>query len=127
MTETTVLSLRDCKQSLDALTPRWRRLLHASEGYIQHTKRFLNSYLQQESAKAFPPALALLPGIGTPPYSLYRLTGFDRLHVMDLGIIRKYYGHLNDIFEQTENYCGGIPKSTIIAICNGRMKDLPPA
>eukprot|EP00171_Calliarthron_tuberculosum_P010077 IDg10077t1 len=46
-------------------------------------------YLDRVSAICFPPALAAMYGLGTPPFQLYDAVGFDKLRMLHLGAQRE--------------------------------------
>ena len=107
-------------------SPRWKLMRTYSNTYRNRLLRELKDYLGNESAHQMPPALAVLPGMLKCPGSLYYLPGFDRLHVLDLGITRLYldklYEMLDDISIRGSNYRG-----TLIDIANNRISALSPS
>lgn len=81
--------------------------------------------LQQQSASEYPPALAAFNGRGTPPFNLYRCVGFDRLHVLDLGLVRMIPDLAFKIFKKRDYNKSKLSKSVLVGIANQRIADLP--
>lgn len=79
------------------------------------------TFLNMNSCHAFPPSLSAFDGPGSPPYMLYSTVTFDKLHVMDLGIIRLFCDEVCDVLERKTNF--GL--SRIISILNERYSDIP--
>ncbi len=52
------------------------------------TLRKAREHLRAFSAMEFPPALAAFHGLGPKPFHLYSSIGFDKLHTVDLGVLR---------------------------------------
>ena len=76
-------------------------------------------YLRRHSAKSYPPSLAAFPGMGSPPFCLYRAISFDRLHVLDIGIIREIHDHMYTISTRQH-----LPCARFIGLLNDRYMDL---
>lgn len=70
------------------------------------------SYLQY--CAELPPDLACFAGLGSHPNKLYRIISFDKLHVLDLGIIRQYCDLKNSIIQRNSN----LPLSRVMSILN---------
>lgn len=81
--------------------------------------------LMLSSSSEFPTALAVVQGLGSPPFLLYSCVGFDRLHVMDLGLGRQLPNMAYSVFGKSAYNRNILTKSTLVRIANQRMSDLP--
>lgn len=79
--------------------------------------------LQKQSASEYPPALAAFYGLGTYPYDLYGCVGFDRLHVLDLGLVRLVLDMAFTIFKRKDYNRAKMTKSALVRIANQRIND----
>ena len=78
-----------------------------------------HEYLRIHSAKHYPPSLAAFPGLGSAPFCLYRCISFDRLHVLDTGIIRDIHDNMHIISDRQD-----LPTSRLIGLLNDRYIQL---
>lgn len=89
-----------------ALTFKQRTLLNTLHKQLQafgllQQGRERQRRLQMEKAvsmNSYPPALAAMAGLTTAPFLLYKIIGFDVLHILDLGVTRLLVHRLIDIF-----------------------------
>lgn len=77
-----------------------------SDAEASTTRRRCISYLKDQSALDFPPALAAFVGSGSKPFHLYDAVSYDKLHGFDLGILR-------NIMEGVYNHFKGSPSCTL--------------
>lgn len=63
---------------------------------LRHVKHFLIF----NSAQDFSPALAAFDGLGSPPFLLYVVPTYDKLYVMDLGLIRMFFDVANTVIQR---------------------------
>ncbi|KAK1866489.1 hypothetical protein I4F81_009007 [Pyropia yezoensis] len=103
------------------------RQLEAS-GHRQHGRsRARREDLEAvDSLTGFVPALAAMEGLSTSPYLLYKMIGFDALHVLDLGVTRMLVQWLVEVFPKI---CKGhMPLAGTDAatrrVCNKRIDHL---
>lgn len=82
------------------------------------------NYLEEASALEFPPALAAFSGMGSFPYRLYSCIGFDKLHVIEHGILRLIPDDAYKLFESAAQY-NGWSKGDVVKISNQRLLDAP--
>lgn len=85
--------------------------------------REIKHFLIMNSAQDFPPALAAFDGLGSAPFLLYVTPSFDKLHVMDLGLIRMFSDLTNTVIQRDRP----LPLTRLISILNNRYNDLPPS
>ncbi|KAK1867539.1 hypothetical protein I4F81_010046 [Pyropia yezoensis] len=76
-----------------------------------------------DSLTGFVPALAAMDGLSTAPYLMYKMIGFDALHVLDLGVTRYLVQWLVEAFAKI---CSGdVPLAGTDAatrrVCNMRL------
>eukprot|EP00170_Pyropia_yezoensis_P001151 contig_5175_g1155 len=102
----------------DALTSNERNAIRMLTTYLevaghrqQHRGTRRRADLEaRTSAKSAVPALARFEGLSTAPFLLYKLIGFDVLHVLDLGVTRTLVHRLVRVFPhmRKNNYllCG---------------------
>ncbi|KAI0560295.1 hypothetical protein FGB62_117g110 [Gracilaria domingensis] len=83
-------------------------------------------FLQGTSFSNYPPATPAFAGLGSPPYRLYRCVAFDKLHVVEHGIMGQLCEHAHKCFLGAPEYAG-IPRSKLLSTANRRMMDLPKA
>lgn len=81
-------------------------------------------YLQRVSATHIPPALASCHGLGTEPYHLYKMIGFDKLHTVDLGLLRLLPDFAFKRFSVPEYNKGKLSKAALTKIANNRFNDV---
>ncbi|KAI0557092.1 hypothetical protein FGB62_342g012 [Gracilaria domingensis] len=79
-------------------------------------------YLHEFSAHEYPPALAAFRGLGSAPFLLYEVIGFDSLHVLDLGIFRLLPDIAGEVLGSDRECIHSGAKS--VAIANQRMVDI---
>lgn len=79
-----------------------------------------------DSLTGFVPALAAMESLSTSPYLLYKMIGFDALHVLDLGVTRLLVQWLVEVFPKICK--GDMPLAGTEAasrrVCNKRLKHL---
>lgn len=90
---------------------------HLEPNILSSSRRFHIS----NSAHEFSPAVTFFAVSGSHPNNLYRIISFDKLHVLDLGIIRQYCDLTNSIIQRNYN----LPLSRLPSILNDRYIDLP--
>ena len=89
--------------------------------------RKCKEFLVRNSASNLPPALASVHGFGSPPYSLYRAIGLDKLHTIDLGLERELTDKAFHVVNSPSYNSGMLSKMALVRIANQRYRDLPRA
>lgn len=90
----------------DAL-PTILRLLEVHGHHAHAREKQRRDHLEKTlSINRYPPVLAAMAGLGTPPFLLYKIVALDVLHVLDLGITRLLVHCLVHIFP---SMCGDRP------------------
>lgn len=74
------------------------------------------------STHYFPPFMACFAGLGSPPYHLYRVISFDKLHVIDLGVTRIFCDFTNTVLQHRSSQ----PLSRLSNSANTGLIQLPP-
>lgn len=93
--------------------------LHLSLSHVAEYRRHLLSH----STQYFPPDLECFAGLGSAPYNLYRIISFDKLNVLDPGIIRQFCDLTHDYLLRSSSF----PLSRIMVIANDLYYTLPPS
>ena len=91
---------------------------------ISEYMRDLKSSLRHECAREFPPVIACLPLLGSPPFRLYRSFSYDMLHVLDLGLIRNFADNVH-LRVGDPSYRSNTTKGQLMNALNWRMMNLP--
>lgn len=81
------------------------------------------AHIIAHSAHDFPPVFASFAGIGSMPFNLYRIIYFDKLHVMDLGVIRLFCDMCHILLQKASRSS----LTRTMATANSRYRSLPPA
>ena len=95
-------------------------------GTEEKREKEARQYLASISALHFPPTLAAFEGAVSYSYRLYASVGFDKLHVIELGYLRKITDDAFTIFE-TSQQCYGMSSGWIVEIANQWLLDIPRA
>lgn len=91
--------------------------LHLTAAQLAESRR----HLVVHSAHDFPPALSCFAGLGFAPCNVYRVVSFDKLHVMDLGIIRQFCDMTKSFLQRASS----LPLSRLMSIAKDRYFSLP--
>lgn len=104
------------KKMTDNMSPGW---FASSNRDIMHIRQ----YLILNSCCDLPPLLGAFHGLGTEPYALYDSISFDTLHVIDLGLIRKF----SDLCwkHYSAKKFTSLPTARCIYVANERLRQLP--
>eukprot|EP00171_Calliarthron_tuberculosum_P002728 IDg2728t1 len=62
-------------------------------------------YLKRTSASQLSPALSAVYGLGSKPFHIYQCVGLDKLHAVDLGILRMLPAFAFTLFSSLEYNC----------------------
>lgn len=112
-----------------------RHLMVAGRKYFGTTTRYdctseslkeAKVFLEDMSAHEFPPSLAGFAGMGSNPNRLYKSIGFDKLHVIEHGILRYIPDDAYKVFETAVQY-HGLSKAEIVKVANQIFLDAPRA
>lgn len=87
-----------------------------------HSVSTAKLFVIKSIANAFLPALGCFVGIGSPPHHLYSKITFDKLHMLDLGLIQPFCGLTNTVIQQNNP----LPLSLLIVLLNKRYMSVPP-
>lgn len=99
-----------------------RHQVLASLHYIHHhldsvQLALSEKHLISHSAHDLPPALSAFSGLGSTPCNLYRIISFDKLHVVDLGIMRQFCDLTNTILQRIST----TPLTKLMSTSNDRF------
>lgn len=117
--------------SATALTARERNVVETLERQLevsflrQHNieRQRMETLQADHSLTGFVPALAGMAGLSTPPYLLYKMIGFDALHVRFLGMFTRVW---EESCVVREGIVGGIPDQRKGGRCAGCVTHHPP-
>eukprot|EP00171_Calliarthron_tuberculosum_P001347 IDg1347t1 len=106
-------------------------MLTSEHGFKESQLRFTREetllskwYLKRVSATHIPTCFAAFYGLGTKPFRLYKTVGFDKLHVVDLGIERLLPDMAFQRFALPAYNRGVISKAALVRAANQRFSDL---
>lgn len=68
-----------------------------------------------------PPALASVAGLGSNPFCLYDIIALEKLHVINLGVIRQFC----DLAQVVLRLDSSLPLSKVMGAMNDRYSSLP--
>lgn len=101
------------------ITSRLRRktlpYIGVVSAFEQHFIRF--------SAHDFSPFLMCFADLGTAPFHIYRIIGFDKLQALDVGVTHLSCDNVLTVLHLRSNH----PLSRVISIDNSRYSTLPPS
>ena len=101
------------------------RFSDANGGPPRDVLKSCKEFLAMNSVSTLPPALAAVHGFGTLPFLLYKYEGFDKLHAIDLGIVRDVTDKAFIVFGSSSYNKSTLTKMGLVRIVNRRFQDLP--